>query len=336
MTHAGARGQTAEEMCQVLRICTLKNEVHALFHATLASLNTAHGRYTLSVANGVFVETGFTLRQSYRSLLSSFYSASFDQLDFSGDPTGAADYINQWVKDRTNAKIQNIVSPTDVEDASLALANAIYFKGTWKHPFDPDRTVVAPFRVSSYESTHVNMMTQTAIFRYSLNRRLNCQILELPYKGNRLAMYILLPRKVDGLASLERKLTFSSITLASAQLRPRSVSVAIPRFEMTVGKNLPKVLKTMGMNIAFTPAADFTGISPVRPLFVSDVIHKAFIGVDEEGTEAAAATVVIISRGSTPAPLNQKFVADHPFVFLIGDKVTGSILFLGRHVNPSE
>ena len=333
MTYAGARGQTAEEMCQVLRLCKLKYRVHALFHATLASLNAAHGRYTLSLANGVFVDTRFTLRQSYRSLLSNCYSASFEQLNFTGDPTGAADYINQWVEDRTNEKIQEIVYPTDVEDAALALANAIYFNGTWKCQFDPDRTAVAPFRVSSSESTQVNMMTQTARFRYSVNRRLNCQILELPYKGNRLAMYILLPTKVDGLASLERRLTFSSITSALAQLRPRRISVAIPRFKMTVGKNLPEVLQAMGMNLAFKLVADFTGISTVRPLFVSDVIHKAFIGVDEEGTEATAATVVVLTHETPPS--QKKFVADHPFVFLIRDKITGMILFFGRLVIPS-
>ena len=334
MTYAGARGQTAKEMCQVLRFCRLKYNVHALFDATLASLNAAHGRYILSLANGVFVDTGFTIRQSYRSLLTNCYSAGFKQLDFSGTPSGAAKYISRWVEDRTNDKIQDIVSEGDVKDASLALANAIYFKGQWKCQFDPDRTDVAEFHVSSSESTKVNMMTQTARFRYSLNRRLNCQILELPYKGNRLAMYILLPMKVDGLASLERKLTFYSITSALAQLRPRRISVAIPRFEMTVGEKLLEVLKTMGINLAFTSAADFTGISPVRPLFVSDVIHKAFIGVDENGTEAAAATVVIMKCG--PPPLNQKFSADHPFVFLIRDKVTGSILFFGRYVNPAE
>ena len=333
MTYAGARGQTAKEMCQVLRVCRLKYRVHALFYTTLASLNAAHGRYALSLANGVFVDKRFTLRQSYRSLLSNCYSASFEQLDFSGDPTGAADYINQWVKDRTNDKIKKIIYASDVEGASLALANAIYFKGQWKCPFDPDRTDVAEFHLSSSESTHVNMMTQTARFRYSLNRRLNCQILELPYKGNRLAMYILLPTKVDGLAYLERRLTFSSVTSALAQLRPRRISVAIPRFKMTVGKKLPEVLKAMGMNLAFTPAADFTGISPVRPLFVSDVIHKAFIGVDEGGTEATAATVVVLTHGTPPS--QKKFDADHPFVFLIRDKITGMILFFGRLAIPS-
>ena len=334
MTYAGARSQTAKEMCQVLRFCRLKYNVHALFDATLASLNAAHGRYTLSLANGVFVDTRFTLRQSYRSLLSKCYSASFKQLDFSGNPSGAVKYINRWVEDRTNDKIQDIVSVSDVKDAALALANAIYFKGTWKCRFDPDRTAVAPFHLSSSESTQVNMMTQTARFRYSLNRPLNCQILELPYRGNRLAMYILLPRKVDGLASLERKLTFHSITSALAKLRPRKISVAIPRFEMTVGKDLPEVLKMMGMNLAFTPAADFTGMSPIRPLYISKVIHKAFIGVDEEGTEAAAATVVVAKYGAPPS--QKKFVADHPFVFLIRDKITGMILFFGRLAMPPK
>ena len=335
MTYAGARGQTAKEMWQVLRFCRLKYNVHALFDATLASLNAAHGRYTLSLANGVCVDTGFILRQSYRIVLSNCYSASFKQLDFSGDPEGAADYINQWIEDRTNDKIQDIVSEGDVKGAALALANAIYFKGTWRCPFDPNCTEVAPFQISTRESTQVNMMIQTARFRYSLNRRLNCQILELSYRGHRLAMYILLPRDVGGLASLESKFTFSSVTSAIGQLRPRRISVAIPVFEMTVGKKLPEVLKAMGMNLAFTPTADFTGISHVRPLFVSDVIHKAFIGVDEEGTEAAAATVVIMRNGPPPAHLNQKFVADHLFVFLIRDRVTGSILFLGRLMNHS-
>ena len=335
MTYAGARGQTAKEMCQVLRICRLKYNVHALFDATIASLNAAHGRYSLSLANGVFVDTRFTLRQSYRSLLSKCYSASFKQLDFSGDPEGAAAYINQWVEDRTNDKIQDIVSEGDVKGAALALANAIYFKGTWKCRFDPYRTAVAPFRVSSSESTQVNMMTQTARFRYSLNRRLNCQILELPYRGNRLAMYILLPKKIDGLAYLEHRLTFSSITSALGQLRPRRISVAIPRFEMTVGEKLPEVLKTMGMNLAFTPAANLVGISPTRPLYISEVIHEAFIGVDEEGTEAAAATFIAVTWGSIP-PSQKKFVADHPFVFLIRDSITGTILFIGRLAMPSK
>ena len=226
------------------------------------------------------------------------------------------------------------VSPTDVEGAALALANAIYFKGIRKCPFDPDRTAFAPFRVSSSESTQVNMMTQAARFRYSLNRRLNCQIIELPYRGNRLAMYILLPKKVDGLASLEGRLTFSSVTSALARLRTRRISVAIPRFEMTVGKELPEVLKTMGMNLAFTPAADFTGMSRNRALYIAEVIHKAFIGVDEEGTDAAAATVVV-TYGSTPSS-QKKFVADHPFVFLIRDKITGMILFFGRLAIPSR
>ena len=168
-------------------------------------------------STGVFVDTGFTLRQSYRSLLSNCYSASFEQLDFSSDPMGAADYINQWVEDRTNYKIQDIVSPIDVEGAALALANAIYFKGTWKCPFDPDRTDVAPFRVSSSESTQVNMMTQTTRFRYSLNRRLNCQILELPYRGNRLAMYINAAQESrrSGIFRAQTHLLFHHISIGS-------------------------------------------------------------------------------------------------------------------------
>ena len=331
MTYAGARGQTAKEMCRVLQFCPLKFNVHAMFRATLGSMNADQEQYNLALANGIFVDTGTTIVPSFPSFLAKYYSASFKLLNFHSDPTGSANYINQWVEERTNDKIKDIVSPADVADAVVALANAIYFKGQWKCPFDPDRTRQAMFQVSRNEKAEINMMLQTARFRYSLNRRLGCQILELPYKGDRLAMYILLPTRTDGLASLEKRLTFNSVTAALAKLRSRKLSVAIPKFDVTVGKKLPTVLKAMGMKLPFTPAADFSGIR--SGLFISDVIHKAFIGVDEKGTEAAAATIVILREGSVP-PLDEDFAADHPFVFLIRDNKTGSILFLGRLVRP--
>ena len=225
------------------------------------------------------------------------------------------------------------MSPADVAGADVALANAIYFKGKWKFPFDLHHTVSVLFHVASEQRTSVHMMTQTARFNYKLNRRLHCQIVELPYEGGRLAMYILLPTKKDGLAALESKLTYRSVTSALARMRRRRLAVAIPRFEMTVGKQLPELLIAMGMRLAFTGAANFNGIG--RRLHISDVIHKAFIGVDEEGTEAAAATVVVLRHGPQPRPLDQDFIADHPFLFLIRDNKTKSILFLGRLVNPA-
>ena len=332
MTYAGAKGTTASQMCQVLGFSPLTFNVHAIFSATLNSMNANQGDYTLALANGLFIDTGFSVRPSFPSLLANYYSASFKLLNFRGDPAGSADYINQWVEDKTNKKIKDIVSEDDLHSAEFALANAIYFKGSWKCPFDPLDTRIAPFHISPTHATGAYMMIQTARFRYALNHWLCCEILELPYEGDRLAMYILLPTDRYGLAALESKLTFQSLTSALARLRRRRLSVAIPRFEMTVGERLPEVLKKMGMKLAFTSSADFDGIG--SGVYISKVIHKAFIGVDEKGTEAAAATIVIGVRGRPPPPLNQDFIADHPFLFLIRDNKTGSILFLGRLVNP--
>ena len=332
MTYAGARGATAAQMCQVLGFSPLTFNVHATFRAILNSMNANQGDYTLALANGLFVDTSFSVRLSFPSLLANYYSASFKLLIFREDPAWSADYINQWVEDKTNEKIKDIVSEDDLRSAEFALANAIYFKGSWECPFDPLDTRTAPFHISSAQATAVHMMIQTARLRYSMNRRLRCQILELPYEGDRLAMYILLPTETDGLAALESKLNFRSLTSALAELRRRRLSVAIPRFEMTVDEKLPKILSKMGMKLAFTPNADFGGIA--SGVYISKVIHKAFIGVDEKGTEAAAATIVIGVRGPPPPPLNQDFIADHPFLFLIRDNKTGSILFLGRLVNP--
>ena len=335
MTYAGARGKTAKEMCQVLGFGPVKSNVHATFCATLASLNSAQNQYTLRLANGVFVDREFNMRPTYKNLLANYYSAGFKELEFHEKPDLSAEYINKWVKDRTNGKITKIVEASLIQNSDLALVNAIYFKGRWKCPFNPRRTKKATFHISTSETTLVNMMIQTARFRYSFNRRLDCQILELPYCGDRLVMDILLPKKIDGLAALESKLTYTRIASALARLRTRRRSVAIPRFEMTFDKDLPDTLKAMGMMLPFSVAADFRGISPRHPLYVNTVIHTAFIGVDEEGTEAAAATVVTLGYGSPP-PLRKDFVADHPFLFLIRDCKTGSILFLGRLENPLQ
>jgi serpin B len=284
----------------------------------------------------VFLTEGLSVRLSFKRLISKFYSAGLEELDFAGDPQGTADYINQWVEDRTNGKIKDIVSPDLIQQSVMALANAIYFKGFWKCPFNTLDTRPAPFKVSRNQEVSVNTMIQTARLRYSMNSRVCCQIVELPYEGDRLAMYILLPTDRYGLAELEKKLTFNTVTQALARLWHRRMSVAIPKIKMTVlAKGIPKKLKNMGMKKLFTRSADFTGISHVRPLFVSDVIHKAFVDIDEVGTEAAAATVVLFSR-SLPQSIHKDFTIDHPYLFLIRDSITGSILFLGRVVLPES
>ena len=329
MTYAGARDKTAYEMCLVLGFCPLSFNVHATFAALLRSLNSPQATYKLALANGMFVNDKFNIIPSFTNLLSACYSAGFKSLDFNNDAGGSAEYINQWVEDRTNGKITDLVSAGLVQGSPLVLVNTIYFKGDWQCRFT--RTTQANFHLTETKTKLVKMMLQTATFGYAVDHDLQCQILELPYDGCRVSMYVFLPLETEGLASLESKLTFQSATAALAMLRKRRLSVGIPKFEIRVELDLPPLLSSMGMNRAFTPAAEFGGISSVRPLFVKDVIHKAFIKVNETGTEAAAATAVVFVLSSLP-PLRADFLADHPFLFLIRDEMTGSILFLGRYV----
>lgn len=330
MTYSGARGPTAYEMCLVLGFCRLTFNVHAMFRVTLESLNSPDSQYALLLANGLFVNDRFNILPSFTNLLATYYSAGFETLDFNNDAAGSADYINQWVEERTNDKIQNLLKPGQVQDSPQVLVNTIYFKGDWKCQFS--RTTQAHFHTSNSKQSMVKMMLQTAKFGYSENDFLQCQILELPYCGDRLAMYILLPRETEGLASLESKLTFKTVTSALAKVRKQKLKVGIPKFDITKDLGLVPILNSMGIKRAFTPSADFTGISTTSLLFVKDVIHKAFVKVDEKGTEAAAATAVVWWL-SLPS-VNAQFLADHPFVFLIRDQTTGSILFLGRLVQP--
>ncbi len=332
MTYAGARGKTAYEMCLVLGFCPLSFNVHATYEALLGSLNSPQAQYTLALANGMFVNNNFNIYQSFTNLLATRYSAGFKLLDFNHDAAGSADYINQWVEQRTNNKIKDLVSAAGVQGSPLVLVNTIYFYGDWQCQFKKTRDT--PFRVSNKKAIMVKMMSQTARFRYAVNHNLRCQILELPYDGCKVSMYIFLPMETEGLASLESKLTFNTVTAALAKLRKRRLSVGIPNFKIEKGIGLVPILRSMGIKRAFSAQnADFGGISANVPrIYVHDVIHKAFINVNETGTEAAAATAVIFFTTALMPPVKAQFLADHPFFFLLRDKTTGSILFLGRFV----
>ena len=247
MTYAGARGQTAREMCRVLRFCRLKFNVHAIFGATVGSLNRANDQYALASANRLFAQKGFMIYKKYRKLTTRHYSAALKQLDFAANPLGAADVINDWVEQKTNNKIKDLLSAEAVKDAVLVLVNAIYFKARWENLFDPTLTRSGTFHVSTSQTVSVKMMSNRGKFRYSENRQLECKILELPYTGNRLAMYVILPNEIDGLASLESKVTYTSVMSALAILRSEKVAVSFPRFEITLRMSLRNVLKAMGM-----------------------------------------------------------------------------------------
>ncbi|MBW2010870.1 MAG: serpin family protein, partial [Deltaproteobacteria bacterium] len=254
-------------------------------------------------------------------------------LNYKIDHEAARITINKWVEQKTNDKIKELIKRGILDPlVRLVLTNAIYFKGNWADRFDKNLTKDAMFHLLPGKSIKVPMMNQKQKFGYAEHE--NLQILELPYVGEDLSMLVLLPKKVDGLTELENKLTTDNLKKWTRHLGEREVRVFLPKFEMTSAFRLDKTLALMGMPDAFSMNADFSGMDGTQKLNISAVIHKAFIAVDEQGTEAAAATGVVIGVTSLPQPA-PVFRADHPFMFLIRENLSKSILFFGRVVDPT-
>jgi len=335
MTYAGARGDTAKEMGTVLHIPAQDKNVHGSFGALVRQLNDLNGTggCEVSIANALWGQRGYRFLREFTNLVSDNYDAGMREVDFAASEA-ARRTINDWVAQETRDKIQDLIPPGVLDAMTrLVLTNAIYFKGNWVEQFDKKLTKGAPFLCGSGTKVPVPMMHKTAHFGYLAGK--GFQALELPYKGEALSMVVFLPEKADGLSAFERSLTPANLDGWLKSLRKREVSVYLPRFKTTVRFELRPTLARMGMPLAFSNAADFSGMDGTHDLFISNVIHKAFVDVNEEGTEAAAATAVVMAlKGiSEPPPV---FRADHPFVFLIRDRKSGSILFLGRVVNPKR
>jgi serpin B len=335
IAYAGARGQTAEQMVQVLHFTFPQEKLHPAF-GDLRRCWDIKGKergYRLSVANRLWGQAGFHFLPGFLDLTRKHYGAELAQVDFARQTEQARQRINAWVEEQTQGKIRDLI-PAGVLDATtrLVLTNAIYFKGDWAEPFRKEKTQVAPFHISASQQAEVPLMYQQDDFRYWAGDGL--KVLELLYGKGDLAMLVLLPDAIDGLSALETKLTTDNVSRWQSGLRKREVRVNLPRFRLESQFQLSYVLKTMGMTRVFTPGeADLSGMSSEEELFVSAVIHKAFVDVNEEGTEAAAATGIAV--GAAAAIVEPPvFRADHPFVFLIRDNQTGGILFLGRLVNP--
>jgi serpin B len=333
MTYAGARTQTAEQMAKTLHFTLPQERLHPALGALMADLNSGGKKrgYQLSVANALWGQKGHDFLPAFLTLLKDDYGAEMHEVDFLRDTEGARQTINSWVEKQTQDKIKDLIA-RDVlpPETQLVLTNAIYFKGDWNTQFKKDATRDAPFQVSAREKVNVPLMNQTGDFPYFEGE--SFQALEMPYVGKDLSMVVLLPKKADGLADLEKTLSTDKLADWLAKLHTDEVVVALPKFKLTSQFSLKDTLSAMGMVDAFTDSADFSGIDGNKNLFISAVIHKAFVDVNEEGTEAAAATAVIAQP--TAARINPVFRADHPFLFLIRDKRSGSILFLGRVVNP--
>ncbi|MFN4257683.1 MAG: serpin family protein [Gemmataceae bacterium] len=333
MTYAGARGDTETQMAKALHFEVPQQQLHPAFASLLKDLHAdAQRGYQLRIANRLWGQQGYQFLPQFLQITQKDYGAELAQLDFVKQPEPSRQTINRWVAEQTQDKIKDLIPSGAINDLTrLVLTNAIYFKGDWANQFKKEATKEAPFTVSANEKVNVPLMYQQERFAYG--KMDGVQLLELPYAGKELSMLVLLPEKVDGLPALEKSLTAANLAKWQKGMQPQKVEVYLPRFTMTSEFMLKDALSALGMPLAFTPGkADFSGMNGERDLFISAAIHKAFVDVNEQGTEAAAATAIVV--GVTSVQIVPTFRADHPFVFLIRDNTTNSILFLGRVVNP--
>ncbi|HHY45947.1 MAG TPA: serpin family protein [Firmicutes bacterium] len=336
MTYAGARGETARQMADVLHFSLAPEKLHPAFLDLTGMFNADGKSYQLSVANALWGQVGYEFLPEFLDITKKYYGAGFKEVDYidDGNREQARQTINKWVEAKTNDKIKDLIQPNDLSTLTrLVLTNAIYFKGKWEIQFKPEATKPMPFHISAKEKVDVPMMHQVAKFNYAENDQ--AQILEMPYTGGELSMVVLLPKPEYELAKLEGMLRPEVIRSWLSQLSREKVEVFLPRFKLEKRFLLNEQLQGLGMIDAFDEnAADFSGMTRGRDLYISRVIHKAFVEVNEEGTEAAAATAVVMSGKSIVLDEPPVFCADRPFVFLIRDLRSGSILFMGRLADP--
>jgi serpin B len=340
MACGGARGATEKQMAQTLHFDLPTDRFNPAFAALDADFKAVQqkGEVKLALANSLWPQKDFPFLPDYLDLCRKYYDTSISPVDYIGHTEAARKTINDWVETKTNRKIVELLKPGMLlRSTRLALVNAIYFKGNWARQFETNLTEDEPFHVSSEKSATAPLMEHVDDFRYAESPDL--QVIELPYAGGDLSMLVLLPRTVDGLAHLETELTAQNLASWTGNLQSQKVVVFLPKFKMTSEFSLTDTLEALGMSDAFIYGrADFSGMDGQKDLYISKVIHKAFVEVNETGTEAAAATAVVMTFGAMP--MNPRpvpvFRADHPFLFLIRDNHTGSILFLGRIVDPTR
>lgn len=340
MTYAGAAGETARQMAATLHFTLPQDRLHPAVNAYALDLQarakepTEGTPFELSIANSLWGQEGFAFRPEFLDLLGVNYGAGMRLVDFVAEPESARLAINAWVSDETRDKIQDLI-PSGVIDVMtrLVLANAIYFKAGWLDPFDANATSPAPFHRLDGSAEDVPMMRQSTSYGYAIGD--GYQALVVPYLSGNVSMLILLPD--DGrFESFEQSLSPEMIQEILGNLTHGPVNFSLPKFTTESAFSLNDVLRTLGMTDAFDPSrADFSGMDGNRDLYISAVVHKAFVSVDEDGTEAAAATAVIMGVTSAPVAEPIAFTVDRPFIYLIRDDQTGNILFIGRITDPA-
>ncbi len=336
MTWAGARENTAVQMAETLHFTEKPAQFHRAIGDLISQLNAVQKEtdVELSIANAIWAQKGYQFLDEFFRIVQQSYQADLKQVDFSSAAESARQAINAWVEQQTNEKIKDLLPPKVLNALTrLVLVNAIYFKGFWDNQFKSRDTREMEFWLLTEVAVKVPMMHQEHQFGYWENDWL--QIMEMPYKEESLSLIVLLPKEKTGITDLEQKLNFENMMAWQSRLRKRKVIVFFPKFKIESQFSLGQTLALMGMPAAFDPElADFSAMVGQKELYISAVIHKAFLEVNEEGSEAAAATGVVVSVTSI-APSPPIFKADHPFVFFIRDNKSQSILFLGRVLNPA-
>tara|TARA_R110002073_G_scaffold177151_5_gene335043 strand:+ start:12156 stop:13487 length:1332 start_codon:yes stop_codon:yes gene_type:complete len=342
MTYAGANGPTAAQMKKVLHLPD-DEALQASAAGLIASWNSAKADYELKVVNRLFGQADYKFEQPFLDVTKNTYQAPLESLDFKKGAEAQRLYINNWVLEQTEKRIANLLPKNSItDDTRLVLTNAVYFLGKWKSAFKKESTQDRPFFANGKDKADVPTMQQTGQFGYAST--LDVKLLRMPYRGDDLSMTIVLPNAKDGLSKIEKSLDLATYKDWSEELgaQTQKVKVLLPSFEIAdAALPLADALKTLGMTMAFDPgAADFTKMANpangAEQLYISGAFHKAFVKVDESGTEAAAATAVVMgAKGAArPAPAPPTFLADHPFLFTIEDSKSGAILFVGRVVDP--
>lgn len=336
MTYEGARGQTADEMQSVFHFPEDDNLRRPAFARIYNEINKRDKEYKLSTANALWAQKDYKFLEDYTTAVEKYYGGKVTNLDFVGETEKSRKIINSWVEDQTNNKIKDIIPQGAINALTrLVLTNAIYFKGTWIKQFDKKNTRDEDFRISPGNTVQAPMMRLTgkeAKFNYAETEEL--QLLEMLYEGEELSMLVILPKE-DNLTSLEESLDIEKLAEWKNMLREQRVNVYMPKFKFETKYFMADTLSKMGMPSAFSAYnADFSGMDGTGNLFISSVIHQAFVEVNEEGTEAAAATVVVMTMAA--APSFKEFRADHPFMFIIQQKDSGNILFLGKVIDPTK
>ncbi|MCH9658684.1 serpin family protein [archaeon] len=333
MAYEGAKENTASEMQRVFGFIPDVQERKEFISDTLERLNSKDDLYKLQIANALWIKENYPIKQEYLDTAKTSYDSTTDAVDFVTDD--GINKINEWTSEKTQGKIQDILSPGSTDELTrMVITNAIYFKGKWGEPFEPRNTSEGTFWTDKDKSVTVPMMKIPAeMFRYHETRDL--QALEMHYVGGDISMLILLPKDRDGLESVEDSMNIQKLDSIRDTMTLEPLTVKIPKFEFETQYDLIGSLESLGMHDAFDKDnANFTGMTDEQ-VYLDQAVHKAFVNVNEEGTEAAAITALVVQAESGPPEPRHEFVADHPFMFVIQEKETGEILFMGRVVDPT-